>query len=131
DLVSLLRNEMKMLDGNSCTRMLLKEALPFNSLGTAQQRNRSSGDVRAHPLPDFHVVFGKVAFGDACIIPIHAVGMSKADARYTVVYGRCATFHGRCTAGRGDCAFAYNLFRRLVLAHSLKRRLPHPLAAFP
>src|SRR4249919_3678476 len=87
--------------------------------------------MRAHPLPDPDVIFGKIALGNARVIPINAVGMSEMNAGDSVIFGRCAAFYGRCTAGSGNCPFTHDLFGRLVLAYALERCLTYPVAVRP
>src|SRR4029079_490986 len=131
DLVPFFRDEMQVLNGNSGTCMLLEKALPAGPLRTTQQGDRSPDNMRAHPLPGLDVIFGKIALGNARIIPVNAVGMSEMNAGNGVMFGRCAAFYGRCTAGGGNGRFTHTLFGRLVLAHALERCLTYPVAVRP
>src|SRR6476619_6038909 len=90
DLVTLLRNEMQVINRNAGTRMLLEKALSIDSLRAAQQRNRSSGHMRAHPLPHLDVVFAEIALGNSLMIPIDPIGVSKMDSGDAGILGRCA-----------------------------------------
>ena len=76
---------MQMLGGDAGAGVLLEETLAVDAVRAAQQRDGSADHMRLHPLPDLTVVVGEIAFGDADIFPVDAVGMAERDAADFVV----------------------------------------------
>src|SRR5665213_1509024 len=97
--------------------------------------------MRAHPFPDFAVIFGKIAFCDAGILPVDAIGMAECNAlNFDTSIAFCdwgAAFFSH--AGFIACGhfgsfcllFVHDFARRFVLTQALKRSMPHHAAMGP
>ena len=100
DVVALLGDQVQMVGADAAAGVLLEEALPgVGAFGAAHQCDGAADQVRRHPLPHCDVIVGELAFGDAGILPIDAVGMRQDDAGDGVI-GLCLGSDWRAALGR-------------------------------
>ena len=99
-----------MLRLSALPGMLLKEALPGDAFGTAQQRQRPGNNERRHVAPDLGIVLREPFLRDARIRPVDPVGMGQLDG------GPEAS-----ALAWSRRRFAHDLARRLVFAQAAER----------